>query len=209
MSREIVLLLATTNQGKIREISEVLSDLNFAIKSLHDFPNLIPPVEAGSTFFQNALLKAKYYAEKTGLISLADDSGLVVDALGGQPGIYSSRFAGEKATDEENIKKLLELMKDIPDEKRTARFVCVIVCYHPSGKYIYTEGIWEGKIAFSPKGNLGFGYDPIFLVKEFNFEKTAAELPLEEKNKLSHRGKALKDLKNKLLEFLKDLTNLS
>ncbi|MFN4196992.1 MAG: XTP/dITP diphosphatase [Caldimicrobium sp.] len=209
MSHEIVLLIATKNQGKIKEISEALSDLDCTIKSLNDFPDIEPPEETGSTFFQNALLKTKYYAEKTGLLSLADDSGLMVDALGGQPGIYSSRFAGKKATDEDNIKKLLELMKGIPDEKRTARFVCVIVCYHPSGHYIYSEGIWEGKIAFSPRGNLGFGYDPIFLVKEFNFEKTAAELPLEVKNKLSHRGKALRDLKNKLLEFIKNFYNTS
>ncbi|MFN3505546.1 MAG: XTP/dITP diphosphatase [Caldimicrobium sp.] len=205
MQKERTLLIATTNPGKIREISESLSDLNFEIKSLKDFPEITPPEETGLTFFQNALLKAKYYAEKTGFMTLADDSGLEVEALGGKPGIYSSRFAGEKATDEDNIKKLLALMKEIPEEKRTARFVCAIVCYHPSGQYIYAEGIWEGKIAFTPRGNLGFGYDPIFLVKEFNYEKTAAELPLEIKNKLSHRGKAISELKNKLLEFVKNL----
>jgi XTP/dITP diphosphohydrolase len=199
------LLIATTNLGKIKEIAEILKDLELEIKSLKDFQELKPPAETGKTFFENALLKARYYAEKTGLLALADDSGLEVSALGGAPGIHSARFAGENATDEKNYLKLLELMKDLPDEKRSARFVCVMVCYHPSGAYISTEGVWEGKIAFSPRGEYGFGYDPIFLVKEFNFEKTAAELPLEIKNQLSHRAKALKELKKKLPEFLQRL----
>ncbi len=199
------LLIATTNQGKIKEISEELKDIDLEIKTLKDYPEILPPEETGNTFFENALLKAKYYAEKTGLLTLADDSGLEVEALDGKPGIYSSRFAGEMASDEENIKKLLELMKDIPEHKRKAQFVCVMVCYHPSGKYIYSEGIWEGKIAYSPRGDRGFGYDPVFLVKELNYQKTAAELEMEIKNKLSHRGKALKALKEKLPEFLKTL----
>lgn len=197
-------LIATSNLGKVKEIQDALQDLNLEFKTLSDFPKINPPEEIGKSFLENALLKAKYYAEHTGLITLADDSGLEVFSLEGQPGIYSSRFAGEKATDEENIEKLLEVMKDIPDEKREAQFVCVIVCYAPSGKYIYTQGIWKGKIAFSPKGNKGFGYDPIFLVKEYDYQKSAAELPLEMKNQLSHRGKALKALKEKLIEFLKE-----
>lgn len=199
------LLIATTNLGKLREIAEALRDLELEIKSLRDFQDLEAPAEIGKTFFENALIKAKYYAEKTGLLALADDSGLEVSALGGAPGIYSARFAGENATDEKNYLKLLELMKDLPEEKRSARFVCVMVCYHPSGAYISSEGVWEGKIALEPKGKYGFGYDPVFLVKEFNFEKTAAELPLEIKNQLSHRAKALKELKKKLSEFLQKL----
>jgi len=202
-----VLLIATKNWGKVKEIAQMLQDLglDLEIKTLKDFPKIEAPPETGKTFFENALIKAKYYAEKTGLLVLADDSGLEVDALNGAPGVYSSRFAGPDATDEKNNQKLLELLKDVPLEKRTARFVCVMVCYHPSGKYLKTEGIWEGRIAFSPRGNYGFGYDPIFLLKELNYEKTAAELPIEVKNQLSHRGKALKALKEKLPEFLKTL----
>ncbi len=199
------LLIATTNEGKIREIKEMLKDLNLEIKTLRDFPEISPPEETGKTFFENALLKAKYYAEKTGLLSLADDSGLEVEALNGAPGVLSSRFSGPDATDEKNNQKLLELLKDLPLEKRGARFVCVMVCYHPSGKYISAEGIWEGLIALSPKGNFGFGYDPLFLVKEYNYEKTAAELPPEIKNQLSHRGKALRTLREKLMEFISSI----
>ncbi|AEH23237.1 Nucleoside-triphosphatase rdgB [Thermodesulfobacterium geofontis OPF15] len=201
-----ILLIATSNMGKAKEISEALKDFDFEIKTLKDFPNITPPQETGNTFFENAYLKAKYYAEKTGLLSLADDSGLEVDILNGAPGIYSSRFAGENASDEENNKKLLELLKNVPLEKRKARFVCVIVVYHPSGKYIKSEGIWEGLIGFEPRGSYGFGYDPIFLVPEYNYKKTAAELPIEEKNKLSHRGKALAKLKDILTEFLKSIS---
>ncbi|RKX60500.1 MAG: non-canonical purine NTP pyrophosphatase [Thermodesulfobacteriota bacterium] len=202
-----VLLIASSNKGKIREISDILKNFNLEIKTLEDFPEIKSPEETGKSFFENAFLKAKYYAEKTGLLCLADDSGLEVEALNGAPGIYSSRFAGPSATDEENNKKLLKELKDVPLEKRKARFVCVIIVYHPSGKYIKTEGIWEGKIALEPKGDKGFGYDPLFLVPEYNFKKTVAELSLEEKNKLSHRARALKKLLKILPQFLEDLRN--
>jgi len=200
-----VLLIATSNIGKVKEISEALKDFSFKIKTLQDFTEIEPPEETGKTFFENAYLKAKYYAEKTGLMCLADDSGLEVDVLNKAPGIFSSRFAGKNATDEENNKKLLKLLEGIPLEKRKARFICVMVVYHPSGKYIATEGIWEGLIGFEPRGSYGFGYDPIFLVPEYNYEKTAAELPIEEKNKISHRGKALAKLKKVLPDFLKSI----
>ncbi|MCD6490221.1 MAG: XTP/dITP diphosphatase [Thermodesulfobacterium sp.] len=200
-----ILLIATSNMGKVREISEILKDFDLEIKTLKDYCGINPPEETGKTFFENAYLKAKYYAEKTGLMCLADDSGLEVDILNGAPGIYSSRFAGENATDEENNKKLLALLKGIPLKKRKARFVCVIVVYHPSEKYIKTEGTWEGLIGFEPKGSHGFGYDPIFLVPEYNYEKTAAELPIEEKSRLSHRGRALEALKKIFPDFLKSL----
>ena len=200
-----ILLIATSNMGKVREISEALRDFDLEIKTLKDYCEINPPEETGKTFFENAYLKAKYYTEKTGLMCLADDSGLEVDILNGAPGIYSSRFAGENATDEENNKKLLALLQGIPLEKRKARFVCVIVVYHPSGKYIKTEGTWEGLIGFEPKGSHGFGYDPIFLVPEYNYEKTAAELPIEEKSRLSHRGRALEALKKIFPDFLKSL----
>ncbi len=200
-----VLLIATSNMGKVKEISEALKDFSLEIKTLKDFCGIDPPEETGKTFFENAYLKAKYWAEKTGLMCLADDSGLEVDALNKAPGVYSARFAGQRATDEENNKKLLELLQGIPLEKRTARFVCVIVVYHPSGKYITAEEIWEGLIGFEMKGSYGFGYDPLFLVPEYNYQKTAAELLLEEKNKLSHRGKALAKLKKIFADFLKSI----
>lgn len=202
---EKILLIGTTNKGKVREIVEELRDLPLIVKDLSEFPTIPPPEETGKTFFENALLKAKYYAEKTGLLTLADDSGLEVLALGGAPGILSARFAGPSATDEENYRKLLNLLEGVPREQRIARFICVMVCYHPSGKFIHSEGIWEGLIAEEPCGNFGFGYDPVFLVKEFNYEKTAGELPLQIKNQISHRAKALKALKEKLADFLTEI----
>ncbi len=197
------LVIATSNLGKAREIKEALRNLELLIKTLKDFPSLPPPEETGKTFFENALIKAKYYARKLKKICLADDSGLEVEALNGAPGIYSSRFAGEEGNDKKNIQKLLKLLEKVPLEKRKARFVCVMVVASPEGDYIKAEGIWEGLIGFEPKGNLGFGYDPIFLVPEYNYQKTAAELSLEIKNKLSHRGKALENLKKFLFDFLK------
>lgn len=200
-----VLLIATSNRGKVKEISEFLKDFSLELKTLQDFCKIEPPKEIGKTFFENAYIKAKYWAEKTGLMCLADDSGLEVEILNNAPGVYSSRFAGEKATDEENNRKLLELLKGIPLEKRKARFVCVIVVYHPSKKFITAEGFWEGLIGFEPRGSYGFGYDPIFLVPEYSYKKTAAELMPEEKNKISHRGKALVKLKEILHDFLKSI----
>ncbi|WP_022855135.1 XTP/dITP diphosphatase [Thermodesulfobacterium thermophilum] len=209
MSQKIILVIATSNLGKVREIEKALEDLkseiNLEVKSLKDFSEITPPEETGKTFLENALIKAKYYAEKTGCLCLADDSGLEVDALNGAPGVYSSRYAGEDANDEKNNQKLLQELADVPPEKRTARFKCVLVLYHPCGKYLVSEGVWEGRIGFKPKGSYGFGYDPIFLVAEYQFQKTAAELPSEEKNRLSHRGKAIQNLKKQLLSFLKDL----
>jgi len=205
--RERILVIATSNKGKVKEIKELLKDLPITVKTLEDFKNIEPPEETGNSFFENALIKARYYAEKTGYPCLADDSGLVVDALGGAPGIYSSRFAGENATDEKNNEKLLKELEGVPMEKRTARFVCVIVVADDRGNFVKAEGTWEGKIAFSPRGKHGFGYDPLFLVKEYDYEKTSAELPPEEKNKLSHRARALKQIKPLIIKFfgLKDV----
>jgi len=197
-----VLVIATSNPGKIKEIKAMLEGFPVEIKTLKDFPQIEPPEETGQTFFENALQKARYYAEKTGYFCLADDSGLEVDALGGKPGVYSARYAGKDANDEKNNEKLLKDLQGVPFEKRDARFVCVMVVADPKGNYIKAEGIWEGKIAESPRGNHGFGYDPLFLVKELNYEKTSAELPPEEKNKLSHRAKALSNLKPLIIDFL-------
>ena len=200
------ILIATTNLGKVREIEPLLRELGFLeIKTLKDVPPIPQAEEKGKTFLENALEKAKYYAQHFNILTLADDSGLEVEALGGAPGVYSSRFAGENSTDEENIKKLLKLLEGVSFEKRKARFVCVIVVYHPSGKWIYSQGEWEGYIAEEPRGKKGFGYDPVFLVPEYNLQKTAAELTKEEKNKISHRAKAIRALVPKLKEFLENL----
>lgn len=200
------ILIATTNPGKVREIEPMLKELGFLeIKTLKDFPPIPPPEEKGNTFLENALEKASYYANHFNILTLGDDSGLEVEALFGAPGIHSSRFAGEKATDEENVKKLLKLLEGVPFEKRKARFVCVIVVYHPSGRWISAEGEWQGYIAEEPRGTQGFGYDPVFLVPEYNLERTAAELSKEEKNRISHRAKAIQAIIPKLKDFLEKI----
>lgn len=153
-------------------------------------------IEDGDSFLENALKKAREISQFTGEIALADDSGLEVDALGGRPGIYSSRFAGEDADDERNIDKVLELLKNIPEEKRTASFRCVLVLYDPEGGYEAFEGKWDGRISEARRGTGGFGYDPIFYLPEAG--KTVAELSAEEKNLWSHRAQALQALKEHL-----------
>ena len=199
------IVLATTNLGKIRELEALLRDLPLKFYTPRDFSEVEPPKEVGSTFFDNAFLKARHWALATGYMALADDSGLEVDALGGAPGVYSARFAGPQASDEENIRKLLEKLKGVPWEERTARFRCVIVLYHPSGRWLKAEGTWEGLIALEPRGEQGFGYDPVFLPVEFDFKKTVAELSPETKNRLSHRGRALAALREMLPDFLQAL----
>ncbi len=203
--RRKTLVLGTGNEGKIRELTALLKDLPLRILTVKDFPEIDPPEETGETFFDNAFLKARHWALATGHMALADDSGIEVDALGGAPGVHSARYAGPGATDEDNIRKLLEALKDVPWENRTARFRCVIIVYHPSGRWLKAEGVWEGLIATSPRGEGGFGYDPIFLPMEFDFKKTAAELSPEVKNRFSHRGRALAALREMLPEFLKGL----
>jgi len=197
------ILLATSNKGKIREIQSLLSTTgDFEVVGLDQF-NLGDIPETGTTFLENALLKAKTASEKTGLITLADDSGLVVPYLGGEPGVYSARYSGKDATDAKNNAKLLEKLKGVPLEKRQAFFVCVLVAYAPQGKYFWVEGKWEGRIAFEPRGNKGFGYDPIFIDLETG--KHAAEMDLEEKNQKSHRGKALQKFLKKWPKFLTEI----
>lgn len=174
-------------------MAEVLGDLPYEIVSLAGNSHAPEVVENGNTFVENAILKATTYARYTGELTLADDSGLEVDALGGAPGVFSSRFA---PTDDERNAKLLEMMKDIPDEKRQARFRCVVAIAEPNGIVRTCEGIVEGTIARKPKGHEGFGYDPVFCVPELG--KTMAELTPEEKNAISHRGKALQEAKRLL-----------
>ncbi|HDD35649.1 MAG TPA: XTP/dITP diphosphatase [Candidatus Desulfofervidus auxilii] len=199
------LVLATRNKGKIKEIKALMADIPIEILSLSDFKNIPNIPETGKTFLENALNKAKTVASLTGHFALADDSGLCVDYLNGAPGIHSARFAGDNATDEENNKKLLTLLKDVPWEKRNAAFICVIVLCSPEGKYYSCEGRCEGIIAFEPKGKHGFGYDPIFFLPVY--KKTMAQIPLEIKNRISHRAKALKKMKEIIKNILKEEKN--
>ncbi len=201
------LVIASRNKGKIKEIKKIFEaeKISITLMGLDEFPFIESVPEPADTFEGNALFKAKYVCEKTGLVVLSDDSGLEVDALNGRPGVYSARFAGEDATDEKNNKKLLELMKDIEDNKRGAQFRCVMVLYSPTGDYVLTQGIWRGKIALSPQGDRGFGYDPIFYDESLG--KCAATLSSEEKNQVSHRGKALKKLIHMIVPFFKIIGN--
>lgn len=184
------LVVATRNLGKAREITALLSDLPLDIVTLKDYPNAPEVEETGSTFEENAATKAGTYARLIGEWVLADDSGLEVDALNGGPGVYSSRFA---TSDPERIAKLLELMKNVPESKRTARFRCVIAVASSGGQIETCEGTLEGVIALEPKGSNGFGYDPIFYIPDLG--KHVAELTPEQKNAISHRGEALRKAK--------------
>lgn len=184
------ILLATQNQGKVRELQELLGKEDIEVLSLDDFQDWEEVEETGSTFTENAALKARAATARTGLISLADDSGLVVDALDGAPGVFSARFAGEPKSDERNIDKLLSLMENVPDEKRTARFRCALVICTPDGQEYSTEGTVEGRILRQRRGQGGFGYDPVFFVPDFG--RTMAELSAIQKNKLSHRAQAVR-----------------
>ncbi len=184
------ILLATNNQGKVQELVRLLGDLPFNVRSLRDFPEVGEIEEDGESFAENALIKARAGAGATGLLTLADDSGLEVDVLEGEPGVRSARFAGEPKDDSRNNAKLLELLQDIPLNRRTARFKSVIALGTPEGEEFVTEGTCEGLISLEPKGQGGFGYDPLFYVPEY--DRSFAELSLEEKNAISHRGKALR-----------------
>lgn len=200
------ILVATGNPGKIIEIRAML-DADVQWVGLADLPEMDEIVEDGTTFAENARKKASGYAKITGLWTLADDSGLVIDALGGAPGVKSARFSGEKPKDADrtlidhrNIAKTLELLKVVPQEKRTARFVCHLCLASPARVLIETEGTLEGLITDREIGQNGFGYDPIFFVPHLN--KTVAQLSSEEKNTISHRGNAIRKLKPLLDELL-------
>jgi XTP/dITP diphosphohydrolase len=193
------LFIATKNAGKIREIEELLADLPITLRSAGEFPDLIEPEETGATFADNAILKAEYYAEKTGLWSLADDSGLEVEALGGKPGIFSARYGGADATNAKKIAKLLNELKQTNDRSRLARFVCSMAIADDNAKVRFlTDGVCQGKIAFSPQGNNGFGYDPIFVPE--GFSQTFGELSGEVKREISHRSRAI----DKIIKYLRD-----
>ncbi|MEN6357879.1 MAG: XTP/dITP diphosphatase [Armatimonadota bacterium] len=189
------LVIATKNPGKAREMAEILTDMPYEVVSLSDYPDAPEVEETGSTFAENAVIKARAYAEYTGELTLADDSGLEVDALDGAPGVFSSRFA---PTDAMRISKLLDLMKDVPCDKRTARFRCAVAIADPNGDVKTCEGKVEGTIAYAPRGSGGFGYDPVFIVTELG--KHMAELGSDEKNAISHRGRALGEAKKLLAQ---------
>lgn len=193
------LIAATKNKGKLKEIIEILDNLPYEVISMEQAGISDDIEENGSTFEENALIKAREIYKITGQMVMADDSGLEVDYLGGAPGIYSSRFAGEGATDADKNKKLLSLLDGVPFEKRTARFVCAIAVIFPDGKHFTVRGTCEGFIGFKPEGSNGFGYDPLFFMSEYNM--TTAQMSSEQKHKISHRGKALRlmveELKNK------------
>ena len=194
------IVLASGNAGKLREVSQILAGLDLCVVSQSNFA--IPEVdETGQSFTENAMIKARHAARHTGQSSIADDSGLEVDALGGAPGIFSARYGGPQASDEQHVRKLLADLTGVPDERRTARFQCAMVYLeHDSDPTpIICNGTWEGRILLEPRGTNGFGYDPVFYVP--THDCSSAELPPELKNALSHRGQALRQLAAALKEF--------
>lgn len=190
---ERTLVLATGNAGKVRELSALLANARYTVRPQSDFA-VVEAEETGLTFVENALLKARNAAAQTGLPAIADDSGLVCDALGGAPGIHSARYAGPAAKDAENVRKLLAALGDLPDDERSCRFVCVMVYLSHAADPcpLIAQGSWEGRIAHEPRGDGGFGYDPVFVAQ--GAALTAAELEPARKNAVSHRGHALRAL---------------
>jgi XTP/dITP diphosphohydrolase len=200
-----VLVLATHNAHKVGEIRALLESLPIEVLGMDSFPDVPEPEETGVTFSENARIKATAIALATGQYALADDSGICIDALGGRPGVYSARWAGPGSGAKEWIAKSLAELQGVPDEQRTARYVCVCALAAPDGTILHeTEGTFEGSIAHAPRGSSGFGYDPIFLLKD-GTNRTGAELTPEEKNSLSHRGKAVRAMR----PFLEPLVHQS
>lgn len=200
-----LLVLATTNQNKVREFRQFVSEFPVTVKSLSDFGPLPGVIEDGSTFDANAYKKAHHYAKVLGIPALADDSGLVVEALSGAPGVRSARYAGDNVSDQENCRKLLAEMEG--QSNRKASFVCVLSIAVPSGPALTYEASCEGTILDAPRGSNGFGYDPLFYYEPYG--KTFAEISMDEKNKVSHRGKVLSELSgefDKVLKWLEQRT---
>lgn len=195
------IVLATSNQGKVRELSDLLAKHNITIEP-QSLYNISEVAETGTTFVENAIIKARHAAKLTGLAAIADDSGLEVDALSGQPGVHSARYAGENVGDEDNNKKLINALSNVAEHLRTARFHCVLVYmkHHNDPTPIICHGVWEGHIIDQPIGEQGFGYDPLFWQE--SLKMTSAQLPRELKNSLSHRGQALNQLVKKLVPLL-------
>ena len=191
------MIFATGNEGKMREIRMILGDLDLPVVSMKEAGVSADIEENGTTFEENAIIKAKAIMEKTGEVTMADDSGLEIDALGGEPGIYSARYMGEDTSYDIKNQNLIDRLEGVPREKRTARFVCAIACVFPDGRILTSRGTMEGIIGHKIAGENGFGYDPIFFLPEYGC--TSAELSPEKKNELSHRGEGLKKIR-KILE---------
>lgn len=194
------MVLASSNKKKLAELQNLLSDLDWQVQPQSTF-NIPDAVENGASFIENAIIKARHAAQISGLPALADDSGLAVDALGGNPGIYSARFAGEHGNDAANNQKLLDALIDVPEEKRTAQFHCVLalVRHAEDPVPVVCHGVWQGSILRAPRGENGFGYDPLFWVP--SHACSSAELSAIEKNRISHRGQAMQLLLNALRSF--------
>ena len=189
-------VLATRNKGKIREFTAAFEELGFTVWTIDDIVDIVEPEETGSTFLENAEMKALYYAEACGLPCVADDSGLEVDALGGAPGVLSARYAGEHGNDEANNQRLVEELAEVPAEERTARYQCALVWATPAGQVVSATGSCEGRIQLTPMGKGGFGYDPYFYIPKL--KTTMANISMEQKQAISHRGKALRALMEQL-----------
>lgn len=190
------LIFATGNEGKMKEIRMILGDLDYELLSMKEAGISADIVEDGKTFEENAEIKAKAISKLANCLVLADDSGLEVDYMDKQPGIYSARWMGEDTSYDIKNKKIIENLEGVPEEKRTARFVCAVAAAFPDGRVITKRGTIEGIIGYEQRGENGFGYDPIFFLPEYGM--TTAELPVEEKNKISHRGRALEQIKQEL-----------
>lgn len=194
------IIIATHNKGKAKEFKSLFKEYGYAVKTLHDYPEIGEVPETGETFEENAFQKASAISKELGTIVLADDSGLEVQALQGQPGIYSARYAGEHGNDQKNNEKLLKELEDVKDEDRTANFHCSLALVGPGREPLFVEGNIEGRILFEPQGENGFGYDPLFYIP--SLKKSMADLSNEEKNKISHRAKAIENLRDHLDEWL-------
>ena len=199
--KKMDIIIASNNQGKVEEIKKFYKKLNMNFLSLKKFPHLPKIDEKFNTYESNAIEKARNISGITSMITLADDSGLEIDALKGKPGIHSARFGGENISDKERNQLILNLLKDVPEPLRTAKFICVIAIVKPDGETYTIKGVCEGIITKEPKGNSGFGYDPIFFLPKYNM--TFAEMDKDLKNRISHRGKALREAKKILLALIR------
>lgn len=194
------IIIATGNKGKAKEFESMFAPLGYQVLTLHDLEGAVDVEETGSTFEENAILKAESLCEQFQTMVIADDSGLMIDALDGRPGVYSARYAGEEKSDDANMTKVLEELKDVPKEQRTARFYCALAVARPGEETVTVSGTVEGYIQSERQGEYGFGYDPIFYVP--SLKKTMAQLRPEEKNAISHRANALATLKTTLHKLL-------
>ena len=194
------IIIATKNKGKAKEFETMFAPLGYRVLTMLDLEDAADVEETGETFEENAILKSEALSRQYNTIVVADDSGLMIDALDGRPGVYSARYAGENKDDEANIDKVLDEMKDVPEEKRTARFYCALAVSRPGHDTVTFSGTVEGTILSGRKGGNGFGYDPIFYVPELG--KTTAEMAPEEKNVISHRAKALQKLRENLKQLM-------